>query len=288
MGGFAKALPVFSFVFLLAIFGALPVPPFATFFGEWGFIHLIITMLSSVVAHKSLLAILVLILSMLGLIGGLAAFAMVKIFAISMLGLSRDAHHELKPEQGDNLLIVPIGILVSLVVLVGVFAQSVIAFLLSNLQNSGTTSSVVGGQLSSGGLFLLVIGALLFTWLFDLIFAKEKGERPYHTWDCGQPINASMEYTSSAFAAPIRFFFANLIGRTRTVSSVPLVATNSWIRQYTFYLKIHPALKETLYQPVVNLFLAWAQKVKAIQSGRIQYYLLLLLLTLIIALSIAI
>lgn len=287
MGGFAKALPIFSFVFLLAIFGALPLPPFATFFGEWGFIHTMITLLGGVGAQKSLLVILVLILSLIGLIGGLAAFAMVKIYAISMLGLSRDKHHELKPEAGDGLLIAPIGILVSAVVIIGIFAQPLIANLTLHLKNSSSAITIVGGQFSSLGLFALVAGSLLFAWLFNLLFAREKGERPYHTWDCGQPIDSSMEYTSSAFVAPIRFFFASLIGRTRSITSEPVVASNIWIRKYSFYLKIHPALKEALYLPVINLFLAWAEKIKAIQSGRIQYYLLLLLVTLIIALSIA-
>lgn len=287
MGGFAKALPVFSFVFLLAIFGALPVPPFATFFGEWGFIHVMVTLLSDAATQKSLIAILVLMLSSIGLIGGLAAFAMIKIFAISMLGLSRDKHHELKKEQGDNLMIVPIGILVAGVVALGVFAQPLIANLTANLKNSSAAVTNVSSQFSSFGLFLLVIGSLIFAYLFDWFFAREKSERLYHTWDCGQPINSTMEYTSSAFVAPIRFFFANLIGRTRSVTSEPVVATNIWIRKYSFYLRIHPALKETLYRPIISLILAWAEKVKSIQSGRIQYYLLLLLVTLIIALSIA-
>jgi hydrogenase-4 component B len=287
MGGFAKALPLFSFVFLLAIFGALPVPPFATFFGEWGFIHALVVLLSGAAVQKTLIAVLVVILSAIGLIGGLAAFAMVKIFAISMLGLPRDKKHEIKPEQGDNLMIMPIGILVSSVVALGIFAKPLIASLTSHLTNSSAGAATVGAQFSSLGLFLLVAGSLLFAYLFDLLFAREKGERPYHTWDCGQPINATMEYTSSAFVAPIRFFFASLIGRTRSVTSEPVVATNVWIRKYSFYLRIHPALKDTLYRPVINLFLAWAEKAKTIQSGRIQYYLLLLLVTLIIALSIA-
>lgn len=287
MGGFAKALPFFSFVFLLAIFGALPVPPFATFFGEWGFIRSIIALLGDAAAQKPLMAVLILILSSLGLIGGLAAFAMVKIFAISMLGLPRDTKHEIKSEAGDNLLVFPIGILVSAVVALGVFAQPLLASLTFHLKNSSAAVTAVGSQFSSLGLFLIVVGSLVFAYLFDRLFAREKGERVYHTWDCGQPINATMEYTSSAFVAPIRFFFASLIGRTRAITSEPVVSTNVWIRKYSFYLRIHPALKDTLYRPVIDFIMLWAEKVKSIQSGRIQYYLLLLLVTLIIALSIA-
>lgn len=287
MGGFAKALPVFSFVFLLAMLGALPLPPFATFFGEWGFLHVVISLLSNPATHNSLITIIVLILSVIGLIGGLAIFAMVKIFAISMLGLSRDSHHKLKPEQGDNLMVVPIGILATMVIVLGVFAQTIIAKLSFYLKNTSGSTVFVDGGFSSGYLFLVVIALLMLTYLFNYFFAREKGEDSYHTWDCGQPINSTMEYTASAFVAPVRFFFASLIGRTRTISSEPVVSTNIWIRKYSFYLKIHPALKETIYEPVSNQLLLWAEKIKFIQSGRIQYYLLLLLATLIIALSIA-
>ncbi|NTU99231.1 hypothetical protein HGA64_04490, partial [Candidatus Falkowbacteria bacterium] len=267
--------------------GSLPLPPFGTFYGEWGLIHVIVSLLQGAALQPGLLPILILFLSAIGLIGGLALFAMIKLFAISMLGQPRSTHHAIKPEKGDNFLIIPIGILAAAVAAVGLFAQPLVARLNYFLDSGNGPSGVVGGQLSSYALFIFALAALLFAYLFNLVFARNKTERPYHTWDCGQPINATMEYTSTAFVAPIRFFFINLIRRTRVLASEPVVSTNAWIRKYSYAISIHPAMKETLYRPVSKLVFAWAERAKVVQSGRIQYYILLLLVTLIIALSIA-
>ena len=35
--------------------------------------------------------------------------------------------------------------------------------------------------------------------------------RRYHTWDCGQPIDATMEYTATGFSAPVRFFLRDIV-----------------------------------------------------------------------------
>ncbi|NTV41373.1 MAG: hypothetical protein HGA61_03820, partial [Candidatus Moranbacteria bacterium] len=89
MGGLAKIMPVFSFAFLLVILGSLPLPPFGTFYGEWGFIQNIISLMSDLVLKTDVLAVLILIVSILGLVSGLAFFAMTTVFGLSMLGLRR-------------------------------------------------------------------------------------------------------------------------------------------------------------------------------------------------------
>lgn len=286
MGGFAKALPLFSFFFLLAILGALPIPPFGTFFSEWGLLHVVVGLFKSAGSQTGLMSVLVVIISLVGIIGGLATFAMIKVFSISMLGLPRNNHYEIKSEKGDNLLILPIAVLTILVLGIGFFAKPLIAFLVKAFTAGQGTVVVNQFSISSVGLFTVAIGALLFAYIFNKVFASEQGETAYHTWDCGQPINSTMEYTASAFSAPIRFFFLKLVGRNKTLITEPVVATNPWIKKYTFTMSINSAWKNNVYEPIANLFLGAAQKIKLIQSGRIQYYILFLLATLIIALSI--
>jgi len=284
MGGIAKALPLFSFAFLLAILGALPLPPFGTFFGEWGFIKTIISLLG-LVGDKNVIALLVVVISVIGLIGGLAAFAMIKTFAISMLGRSRQHHHEITPERGDALMVYPILSLAGLVVVCGIFAKSLIAFFKGHIATNDLVLSAfdISSVYLFGAITFFVLLAYGIGWFLD----RQKKERIYHTWDCGQPIDASMEYTATAFAAPIRFFFSNLAQRDRIISSEPIVPGNEWIRRYEHKIIIKSVLKNKVYNQIAAVMVFCSDKIKTIQNGRIQYYLLALFCTLVVVLIIA-
>ncbi|EKE25293.1 MAG: hypothetical protein ACD_5C00222G0003 [uncultured bacterium] len=290
MGGLAKLMPVFSFAFLISILSSLPLPPFGTFYGEWGFIQNIINLLHSDVLETEVRIVMLLAIAVMGLVSGLAVFAMVKIFGISMLGLTRAEHLEKRNEKTDYLLTMPIMILGILVIVLGIFAKNIIAFLTENsskLAFSGEASFNETSELSSISIF---IAAALFgslVWIMKKYFHASKTEREHQTWDCGQPINSSMEYTATAFSAPIRFFFLQLLGRDKKVVSAPVVESNPWIRKYTFSMSLTSVWKDKLYEPVAIVLNFFAERFKVIQGGRIQYYLLFVLGTLIITLIIA-
>jgi hydrogenase-4 component B len=290
MGGLAKIMPFFSLAFLLAILGSLPMPPFGTFFGEWGFIQSVITLLHDAKLGTEVAIVLVAVLALLGLIGGLATFAMVKVFGISMLGLARNKHVDASDEKKDWLLSLPIMGLALTVATLGFFAKPLIEFLnfKANLLTSGVIvrSYVSGNQLSSMVVFLVPAFLLAGIYLLYVFFKKEIAERSYQTWDCGQPINETMEYSATAFSAPIRFFFLQLIKRSKKMQSKPVVETNPWIRNYTFALSFNSIWKDALYQPIIFILKFIAERVKVLQGGRIQYYLLFVLGTLIVTLII--
>ncbi|MEI7620902.1 MAG: proton-conducting transporter membrane subunit [Candidatus Moraniibacteriota bacterium] len=288
MGGLAKLMPFFSFAFLLAILGSLPLPPFGTFFGEWGFIQNLITLLHSSKLETQAIITVVVVLSIFGLVSGLAVFAMVKIFGISMLGLSRSKQLEKRPEKEDLLLTLPIFILSASVLLLGIFAKKVVTFLNehANLLTGSLPAEnyVAVGQLSSWLVFVFPVIVLALLYAVYVYLSKEGLERKYQTWDCGQAIDQTMQYSATAFSAPIRFFFLPLIRRDKKIVSVPVAQTNPWIRKYTFSLVFKSLWRENFYQPIINSLNFFAQKARVIQGGRIQYYLLFVLGTLIFAL----
>lgn len=292
MGGLAKVMPIFSFAFLLVILASLPLPPFGTFYGEWGFIQNIIAFLRSSDVKTEVAIVLIVALSISGLVSGLAVFAMIKTFGISMLGLPRKKHLESQSEQTDLLLILPVMALAFGVLLLGIFAKGIIAFLNINADiltgNFVGKSYVVTNELSSVAVFAIPVILLGIIYLIYGYFVSEGegAERKYQTWDCGQPIDQTMEYSATAFSAPIRFFFLQLIKRDKKLQSAPVVETNPWIRQYSFSLSFNSIWKDRLYQPVILAIRFLAEKVKVIQGGRIQYYLLFVLGTLIVALII--
>ncbi len=291
MGGLAKMLPIFSFAFLLSILGSLPLPLFGTFYGEWGLVQNILTLLSASTTSAGTIILLLTMLSLVGLISGLAIFAMIKVYSISMLGLPRNAHMEKRKESADYLLIAPILFLAGGVIIFGFLAKFFISMIAVHIQTISLASPaslvIVPVDISSFFVSSAIVLFGLFIYFAQKVILTNKKERIYHTWDCGQPIDATMEYSATAFSAPIRFFFLSFIGRKKTLESQAVSEANPWIRKYAFSLSIRPNWINVLYEPVAKAFLGLAEKIRLIQSGRIQYYILFLLLALIITLIFA-
>jgi len=291
MGGLAKLMPIFSFAFLLAILGSLPLPFFGTFYGEWGLIRNIILLLGEKNMGAGAIIMFLVVLSAVALVSGLAIFAMIKVFSLAMLGLPHNVHMEKRKERADSLLIIPVLFLGAGVVALGIFAKFFITSIAAHIPASAVDAIPSTGLAPMGISSLAISGAIIFfgltIYLMQKIFLTNDKERAYHTWDCGQPIDATMQYSATAFSAPIRFFFLTFIGRRKMMQSAAVLETNPWIRKYDFRLSIRPNWNDVLYAPIAKSLLVAAKKIRCIQSGRIQYYILFLLLALIITLIFA-
>jgi hydrogenase-4 component B len=290
MGGLANIMPFFSFAFLIAILSSLALPPFGTFYGEWGLIQNVVKLLHFSSFNSTVVIVLVVSTAIIGLVSGLAVFAMVKIFGISMLGLPRAKHVEKRAEKTDYMLSAPIMILGIAVVLLGIFAQPIIGWLSNNggilLSAPSEPNVLITSQLSSLNVFLIPILFMSLTYILYKLVIGDSPERRYQTWDCGQPIDETMQYSATAFSAPIRFFFLQLLGRDKHLNSQAVVETNQWIRKYDFSLTFRSVWKDSLYEPIASIFIFIAERARLIQGGRIQYYLLFVLGTLIVTLII--
>ena len=291
MGGLAKIMPFFSFAFLIAILSAVPLPPFGTFYGEWGLIQNAISLLRSPLLDSVAILVILGSIALMGLVSGLAIFAMIKIFGISMLGLPRTDHIEERAEKTDYMLSIPVMILGSGVLVLGIFAKPIIGWLNGNggilaTMPSDQSISAITSHLSSSMIFSLFVIFLALTYAVYNFFGSKVSERKYKTWDCGQSIDATMQYSATAFSGPIRFFFLHLLGRDKVLKSVAVVETNPWIRNYTFSMSLKSVWKDKLYQPIAGILNFLAERARVIQGGRIQYYFLFVLGTLIVTLII--
>ncbi|TAK96118.1 hypothetical protein EPO05_02535 [Patescibacteria group bacterium] len=290
MGGLARVMPLFSGAFLIVILAASALPPFGAFYGEWGFIRALISLLQRHDLGAMTSLIFLVILSLFALTSGLAIFAMVKIFGISMLGKARTEIQHATEDHGEKQMIYPIAILGGVMILTGIFAKDILLSIARGVQaimdpTVATAPAVAISSQEVFGIFVsLLLGSIIFYKLFQ---ANEHKERKYQTWDCGQPIDASMEYTATAFSAPIRFFFLSLLQRDKSIVATPVVATNRWIAKKSFSMKLTSAWQEKFYKPSSKVVFWLADKIRLIHTGRIQYYLLLLLGTIIVTLMIA-
>ncbi len=188
------------------------------------------------------------------------------------------------------MLVFPIIALAFGVLLLGIFAKNIVGFL--NVYASFLTgnivgeSYVIGSKLSSMMVFVMPIVVLSIVYLLYGYFAKRGNERKYLTWDCGQVIDETMQYSATAFSGPIRFFFLRFIKRDKNLKARAVVETNPWICKYSFSLSFDSIWKDNIYRPIVSILKFIADKIKIIQGGRIQYYLMFVLGTLIVALII--
>ncbi|MCR4313940.1 MAG: hypothetical protein NUV84_01695 [Candidatus Uhrbacteria bacterium] len=286
MGGLAHRLPLFSVLFLALSLAAASLPPFAPFFGEWMFFQSLLQSFSS----QSLLVSVVLIstFAVVALVGGLAIFAMVKLFAISMLAEPRSEAaktiHE-EPRAGELLAI---AVLAILALGGGLYAPTILSLIGASVLVSSPLTMTVGSATIQPSLILwLLLGCIFFVWILRRIFSRTTFERTYHSWDCGQPISASMEYTATAFSAPIRFFFRLILKTKKTLVAQPVVVTNPWIVTRTATVDLRSIWMDYGYVPLGRLIIGMAELVKKIQSGNIRFYLFLMFLTLILTIWVA-
>ncbi|MEK7620140.1 MAG: proton-conducting transporter membrane subunit [Patescibacteria group bacterium] len=286
MGGLAKRLPLFSVLFCVLCLAAASLPPFGPFFGEWMFFQGLLQSFSSATPLVS--AVLVLTFAITALVGGLAIFAMVKLFAISMLAEPRSAHarevHE--PPAASELFCVTVFAL--LIVALGLYAPVVLDLIGGGILTASRFELIVGNSTVQPSLILwLLLGCVLIVWILRRLTSRASFERMYHGWDCGQPIDASMEYTATAFSAPIRFFFRLVLRTKKAVQVEPVVASNTWIATRSMTLNLRSIWMDFGYSPLGRLLIGCADQVKKIQNGNIRFYLLLIFVTLILTLWIA-
>lgn len=288
MGGMSKRMPGFSGAMLILALAAAAMPPFSAFMAEWTFIQNLVVHLSA--ATLLVRGVLVLVLVMMALVGGLALFAMIKLFGIGFLAEPRSEHvaHAKAPEA---LIVFPIYILAALTVLVGMFAPFILQTIkfadLSFVQPWHSALVVSGASLNP---FLLFVAIALFTvlmYLGRLLLSNKHHERLYHTWDCGQPITPGMEYTATAFSSPIRFFFRMLTRTEKRVTATPIIETNPWIASRVFSLELRQIWYDWFYVPISKVFLRVSTFMRRLQNGVIQFYIALIFLALVVTLIIA-
>lgn len=285
MGGLAKVMPIFTMAFCILSLAASALPPFGAFFGEWVFLQSIVGTL-----HGGdplfVKGVLVMTLAVVVFVSGLAVFAMVKVFAIASLGAPRSpgASRATEPPASANA---PVIALAALTVLVSVFSPMAFQRLSPSMMRIAgeplPVLSIATDSLSPAALLLALLALLIVSVMFTIALGNRR-RRACHVWDCGQPVHAGMEYTATAFSAPIRFFFRFLLHHRKTVVAVPVVPTNPWIATRTMTINADSLWFDTLYRWIARLLFWLSTQAKRLQNGVVQFYLFLIFLSLVLSL----
>ncbi len=289
MGGLAKRMPKFSGSFLILALSAAALPPLSGFVAEWIFLQEVVNTINYVSPFNQ--GILILVLAVFAFVGGLAVFAMVKMFALIFLAEPRSEHatHAHEPAAG---LGVPVMATAVLSALIGLLAPTILQAThfgaITHGQGLSAAISLSGNSYLPGITAGLLFASMALAFFLRQLLSNPSFERAYHTWDCGQPINAQMEYTATAFSAPIRFFFRLLLRTNKQVSATPVTVTNPWIATKQFNLEIRRIWVELFYQPISRGALFLSTQIRRLQNGVIQFYIALILLALVVTIAFSI
>jgi hydrogenase-4 component B len=222
----------------------------------------------------------------LALIGGLAAACFTKAFGVVFLGEPRSEHaghaHEVGPAMRWPMLLLaaacaavglcPAAALWALTPALRMVARQPEPLFAAALTGAGEVLWMVT---LGAGIFL---GSLLLLLLFRRRLLAGRSVEATVTWDCGyaRP-TARMQYTASSFAQPLTSLF-HFVLRTRTRLTPPV---GLFPRGGTLATETPDTFREGLFRPAFAGLEQALRRLRMLQHGRIQLYVLYVVLTLI-------
>jgi hydrogenase-4 component B len=284
MGGLIKRMPRTAILFLVGAAAIAALPPLNGFASEWMIFQSLLAGVT--VPYPFMAAMMAVAAGILALTGGLAAACFVKAFGIPFLAMPR-SRRAAEAQEAPRSMQLAMAILATACVLLGVLPFS-IAPLLSNAFRdlpglTGAQAAFRFGivmQAGPGGasisptilaLCLLAAGAFL-PWAL-LATGAARGARSAETWGCGRASQtARMEYTSTAFAEPLRRVFADLYRPAKDLSIDFHPESKYFVRSIHYKSRVRTWFENTFYKPVFDLARPLAGTGRFIQSGSLHLY----------------
>jgi NADH:ubiquinone oxidoreductase subunit 5 (subunit L)/multisubunit Na+/H+ antiporter MnhA subunit len=285
LGGLIKRAPWTAAVFLVGAMSIAALPPLNGFVSEWLLFQSFLPGVTS--SSLSISTLLMLGVGTLALAGGLAAATFTKAFGISFLAIPRSdvaaQAHECGLPMRLGMAIAaaccPLLALVTVPVLRtitgGLTGLAGLPPIMVAFGSSGMLQTPTGmGNMSPvmiGGVTLLVLAVVWVGFRLTTRGAVTVG----HTWGCGRVGQTPrMEYTSTAFAEPLRRVFEGLYRPTKDLSvSVTHPDSPYHIQSVTYLTRLHPWFQRALYDPLLAAIDTLATWTRRLQSGSVAAYL---------------
>jgi hydrogenase-4 component B len=300
LGGLIKRMPKTALCFLVGAVAISALPPLNGFVSEWLTYQ---SLLQGFGTTSSLVRLLFpLSGAMLALTGALAAACFVKAFGITFLAQPR-SEPAAQAQEATPAMLAGMGLLVIACLFLGLFPATFVKLFdpitrqlmgqelssqlglahglaLGNTRLHGGTISTLGMALM--GICLLPVPLVLWLW-----FGRQAGTRIGPTWDCGlRGLTPAMEYTATGFSKPIRMIFKALFRPRREVQR-EYDYSPYFAKTLRFQSHIEEAFVTRLYRPFNRAVLRSSGRMRALQAGSIQAYLIYIFVTLLVLLLLA-
>jgi len=272
LGALARRMPLTWTAFLVGSVAIVGLPPLNGFVSEW----VVFQSLFRAGLSGTRAALAVFGAAALGLIGGLALLCFAKVCGTVFLGHARTpaaaAAVEVRGAAWGPMLVlatacVVLGVFPWIVVPAAVRVAGVVSGIPASLI-ADLTAPALAGATAISGLAALLAGLTALAALARGLARRRAAPTPGETWACGYAApTARMQYSASSFAAPLIEVFGPTAGVTveRTVGS------------YT----THPAnlVLDRVLEPGWRAVRRAGARLRPIQRGRIQAYLLYIVAT---------
>lgn len=286
LGGLIKKMPVTAFCFLIGAVAISGLPPLNGFISEF---LVYFASFKSIFGDRATVFVSLASIASLALIGSLAAACFSKAFGIIFLGEPRGAHSAKAREPGI-LMLAPMVILAALCVLiglsgpyiVGIFGKAISDVTKIPMDLINTSLAVTIGPLSHivAVVLILYLGILLLA-LFRSALLKKRDVKKVVTWDCGYDSpGPSMQYTASSFIQPIVDFFRGVLLTHKTPPNI----NKYFPGEAAFKTETSDVFKDKIFSPALYIARRIARGFTFFQQGRLQFYVLYILFTLVILL----
>jgi len=241
--------------------------------------------------------------AMLALTGALAAACFVKAFGITFLAQPRSPAAQQAKEASAPMLVGQ-GMLALACVFLGLCPTlflAVFAPVTQQLAGKQISSDLIragglvlasggarGGTISMRGIAVAALGLACVPLALRWLLSRGTRVRRGATWDCGlQGLTPQMEYTATGFSKPIRMIFKALFRPRREVQREydfsPYFATT-----LRFESHIEEVFQTRFYRPLNRVVLRVSRRLRALQAGSIQAYLIYIFITLLVLLLVAV
>ncbi|MFA6327932.1 MAG: proton-conducting transporter membrane subunit [Candidatus Micrarchaeia archaeon] len=277
LGGLAKHMPFTAVLFFLGAASIAAIPPLNGFASEMLTFQAMLGGIAPGAGSFNFTSLtLAIAVLALALTSALAVGAFVKAFGIPFLGQPRTKHAE-HPHEAPRAMLAGMAILALGCIAAGIFPSTLAqasSGILESLHFKGAYEAVVPAAAALPNmavLFLLLAGSALIAWLLQ----RAAGKRHSHvgeTWGCGFPDGTPhMQYSASGFAMPVT------------------KALDAWLNPLEQQASYGPAIFDRyIYAPISNAYQYIAPHSAIFNTGRLNDYLMYLILTLAIVLAYAI
>jgi len=287
LGGLAKRMPWTAGLFLVGCAAIAGLPPLNGLVSEWliyGAFFRTGVDLPGALGLVGLAA-----AAVLALIGGLALAAFAKAAGTAFLGEPRSAAAD-NAHEGSAWLLVPMGLLAAGCLAVGLAPAAFAGLLRGALRLLDADAAAVLPDVASwaaplGRLGRFSAGAtLLVLAILALRAALLKGRRvgASPAWDCGYAApTARMQYTGSSFVEPSGVLFRSVLRPDRILDP----PRGYFPRSGSFASVAADRAETALWEPLFARAARGLGTLRFLQGGRLQHYLLFLLIALLVLLG---
>jgi len=283
LGGIIKRMPWTGFTFLAGSIAISGLPPLNGFVSE--FLIYLGVFKTGLTGEPEAVIFALIVIGSLALIGGLALACFAKAFGIVFLGEPRSAHAEQAQEAGwamrFSLLVLAVfcvllGVLSPLVIKsAGSVVAEITTLPAAQVRAELADVSAILTQIVVASLILLAAAASLGILRKRLLSGRSV--RRAVTWDCGyaRP-DSRMQYTATSFAQPLTDLFGFFL-RTRKSISPPKGIFPS---ESALHTETQDLSERYVYQPLFERISSALSRLRWLQHGRLQLYVLYIALTL--------